>query len=95
MGSGAWHVAQLVAGHVQFITFTINTRHVTRHTIFAGQGVIMSAIYLLIPLSLLFLGLAIWAFLWAAKSRQFDDLDTPAVSILMDEQQPDKPSSDD
>lgn len=45
----------------------------------------MNAIYLLIPLSLAFLGLAIWAFLWAAKSRQFDDMETPAISILLDD----------
>ena len=45
----------------------------------------MNAIYLLIPLSLIFLGLAIAAFLWAARSRQFDDMDTPAKSILMDD----------
>lgn len=45
----------------------------------------MTAIYLLIPLSLLFLGLAIVAFLWAGRARQFDDLDSPGLSILLDE----------
>ncbi len=55
----------------------------------------MNAIYLLIPLSLLFLGLAIWAFLWAAKSRQFDDMETPAVSILMDDDKKPSDSSHD
>ena len=28
---------------------------------------------------------AVWAFFWAVRSGQFDDLDTPAVRILLDE----------
>ncbi|MEM1079998.1 MAG: cbb3-type cytochrome oxidase assembly protein CcoS [Pseudomonadota bacterium] len=42
----------------------------------------MNAIYLLIPLSLLLLSLALWAFFWAVRNDQFDDLDTPALDIL-------------
>jgi len=44
----------------------------------------MEIIYLLIPLSLILLAAAIWAFFWAIKSGQFDDLDSPALSILDD-----------
>jgi cbb3-type cytochrome oxidase maturation protein len=44
----------------------------------------MEIIYLLIPLSLGLLGVAIWAFFWAIKSGQFDDLDSPALSVLDD-----------
>ncbi|MEM7054507.1 MAG: cbb3-type cytochrome oxidase assembly protein CcoS [Pseudomonadota bacterium] len=47
----------------------------------------MKAIYLLIPLSLLLLSLAVWFFFWAVRNDQFDDLDTPAMDILDDEQQ--------
>ena len=39
----------------------------------------------LIPISLLLLGLAIWAFLWAVRRGQFDDLDTPAIDILAED----------
>ena len=46
----------------------------------------MKAIYLLIPLSLLLLSLAIWFFFWAVRNDQFDDLDTPAMDILDDEE---------
>lgn len=46
----------------------------------------MKAIYLLIPLSLLLLSLAVWAFFWAVRNDQFDDLDTPAMDILDDEE---------
>ncbi len=45
----------------------------------------MSILYVLIPLALLILAVAVWAFFWAVGSGQFDDLDTPAVRILMDD----------
>ena len=45
----------------------------------------MSSIYILIPLALVLLVVAVWAFFWAVKNEQFDDLDTPASSILFDE----------
>jgi cbb3-type cytochrome oxidase maturation protein len=45
----------------------------------------MNILYVLIPLALLILGVAVWAFFWAVGSGQFDDLDTPAVRILMDD----------
>ena len=45
----------------------------------------MSILYLLIPLALLLLGVAVWAFFWAVGSGQFDDLDTPAVRVIMDD----------
>jgi cbb3-type cytochrome oxidase maturation protein len=46
---------------------------------------ILEIIYLLIPLSLALLGVAIWGFFWAVKSGQFDDLDSPALRILDDD----------
>lgn len=46
----------------------------------------MSSLFLLIPLAMLLLVFAIWAFFWAVRSGQFDDLDTPAVEILLDEE---------
>jgi len=49
----------------------------------------MNILYVLIPLALLVLGVAVWAFFWAVGSGQFDDLDTPAVRIIMDDD--DKP----
>jgi len=42
----------------------------------------MEIIYLLIPLSLLLLCVAILGFFWAVKSGQFDDLESPALMIL-------------
>ena len=48
----------------------------------------MNILMFLIPVSMLFLGLALWAFIWAVKRGQFDDLDTPALDILEDDDRP-------
>lgn len=45
----------------------------------------MTIIYFLIPLSILVLVLAVGAFFWAVRSGQFDDMDTPAWRILLDD----------
>lgn len=45
----------------------------------------MEAIYLLIPISLVLLLVALAGFYWAVHSGQFDDLDSPAMDILDDE----------
>ena len=45
----------------------------------------MKILFLLIPLSLVLLGIAVWAFFWAVGNGQFDDLDSPAYRILMDD----------
>jgi cbb3-type cytochrome oxidase maturation protein len=52
----------------------------------------MEILYLLIPLGLVLLGIAIWGFMWAVKSGQFDDLEGPAHRILMDDDDPKIPS---
>jgi cbb3-type cytochrome oxidase maturation protein len=50
----------------------------------------MDILILLIPLSLLLVGVIAWVMLWAARSGQFDDLEGPAHSILMDDDTPHK-----
>jgi cbb3-type cytochrome oxidase maturation protein len=45
----------------------------------------MDIIFLLIPLSLVLVGGIVWAFFWAVRSGQFDDLEGPAHRILMDD----------
>ena len=45
----------------------------------------MSVIYLVLPLALLIIGLAVGAFVWAARKGQFDDLTTPAMRVLHDD----------
>ena len=48
----------------------------------------MEIIYLLIPVSLILVGLIVWIFLWAVRSGQFDDMEGPAHQILMDDDGP-------
>ncbi|MEZ5658533.1 MAG: cbb3-type cytochrome oxidase assembly protein CcoS [Burkholderiaceae bacterium] len=48
----------------------------------------MEALFLLIPLSLIALGAAIWIFLRMNASGQFDDAEGPAYSILLDDDDP-------
>ena len=45
----------------------------------------MSVIYLVLPLGLLLGGLALYACVRAIHSGQFDDMDTPAVRLLVDD----------
>ena len=48
----------------------------------------MEVVYLLIPLSILLVGVIVWVFFWAIRSGQFDDLEGPAHRILMDDDDP-------
>jgi cbb3-type cytochrome oxidase maturation protein len=48
----------------------------------------MTILLLLVPISLVLLGVAIWAFVWAVRRGQFDDLDTPAIDILREDAPP-------
>jgi cbb3-type cytochrome oxidase maturation protein len=45
----------------------------------------MSIIYVLIPLAVLIVCIAIGVFFWAVKSNQFDDLERQGYSILFDD----------
>lgn len=45
----------------------------------------MSVLYLVVPLALIVVGIAVAAFVWAAGRGQFDDLDTPAIRMLRDD----------
>ncbi len=49
--------------------------------------------YVLLPAALLFAGAAVLVFRWAVRSGQFDDLVTPAMRILGDDEP--KPKSED
>jgi cbb3-type cytochrome oxidase maturation protein len=49
----------------------------------------MIILLMLIPLSLMLLAFAIGAFVWAVRKGQFDDMDTPALDILHDDERVD------
>ena len=48
----------------------------------------MEIVTLLIGLALILVIAIIWAFFWAVKSGQFDDMEGPAQRILMDDDDP-------
>lgn len=48
----------------------------------------METVFVLVPLAVLLAALIVWIFFWAIKSGQFDDLEGPAHSILMDDDEP-------
>ncbi len=45
----------------------------------------MSVVLIMIPVALILAGLAVAAFIIAAKKGQFDDLDTPALRAIFDD----------
>ena len=55
----------------------------------------MNSLLFLVPLSVVLLVAAIGAFVWAVRRGQFDDLDTAALDILVDDEaQPHTPLPD-
>ena len=48
----------------------------------------METIFVLLPLALLIAAIAVGFFIWAARTGQFDDLETPALRILFDDDEP-------
>lgn len=54
----------------------------------------MSIIYILIPLAVILVALAIAVFFWAVKSNQFEDLERQGYSILFDDDLPEEQRRD-
>ncbi len=48
----------------------------------------MTVLYILVPIAVVLVIVAIWVFTWAVNSGQYDDLDGPAHSILFDDDDP-------
>lgn len=45
----------------------------------------MEALYLLIPISVILVFVALWVFFTASDNGQFDDLEGPALRVLRDD----------
>ena len=45
----------------------------------------MSVLFIVLPLALVIVGVAVAAFIWSTRTGQMDDLETPAVRILHDD----------
>lgn len=48
----------------------------------------MEILYLLIPIAVVLMVVAVVAFTWTVKSGQYDDMDGPAHRMLMDDDDP-------
>jgi cbb3-type cytochrome oxidase maturation protein len=46
----------------------------------------LDIVFALLPLSLILVVIAIVGYIWAVRSGQFDDLDTPALRVVLDEE---------
>ena len=51
----------------------------------------MSVLYLILPLALVFAGVAVGAFVWTVRSGQLDDVETPPRRILFDDDRTESP----
>ena len=49
----------------------------------------MNLVSVLIPVTLVLVGFGVWAFFWAVRTGQFDELDVPGWEILVED--PDDP----
>ncbi len=45
----------------------------------------MSIIYVMIPLALVLVGVAVWALVWAIRSGQFDELESHGWTPVLDD----------
>lgn len=48
----------------------------------------MSILFVMIPLAMMLLAAAVWAFFWAVRSGQFDDLEAQGTLVLFDDEPP-------
>lgn len=48
----------------------------------------LESLFLLVPIALIFVAIALKIFFWAIKSGQYDNLDTEAHRILFDDDEP-------
>lgn len=46
----------------------------------------MSVIFIVLPLGLVLAAIAVGGFIWATRSGQFDDLETPAMRAVNDDE---------
>ena len=46
----------------------------------------MSVLYLVVPLALVIVAVAVSGYLWAVRDGQMDDLETPGVRVIRDDE---------
>ena len=51
----------------------------------------MNILYLLLPAALMLAALGVAGFVWSVRSGQFDDVETPGMRVLFDDEDPKRP----
>jgi cbb3-type cytochrome oxidase maturation protein len=52
----------------------------------------MNILYLLVPIALALAAVAVYGFVWAVRSGQYEDVETPAIRMMIgDEEKPTSP----
>lgn len=46
----------------------------------------MNVLYFLVPLALLLAGIGVAAFIWSVRTGQFDDVQTPGMRVLLEDE---------
>ena len=50
----------------------------------------MNILYLLVPAALMLAALGVAGFVWSVRSGQFDDVETPGMRVLFDDEDPNR-----
>ena len=79
-------------GSIGYVSELFNSGGEFHSTSKIKEGLPLSSIYVLIPLAILLVSIAIGVFFWAVKSNQFEDLERHGSSILFDDDIPKKTS---
>jgi len=53
----------------------------------------MNVLYFLVPLALVLAGIGVAAFIWSVRTGQFDDVQTPGMRILLEDELEERSSS--
>lgn len=53
----------------------------------------MESLYILIPIAILFVIIAVVVFFWAVRSDQFEDLEREGMNVLLDDDDPKPPKT--
>jgi cbb3-type cytochrome oxidase maturation protein len=51
----------------------------------------MNVLYFLVPLALILAASGVWAFVWSVRNGQFEDVETPGMRMLFEEEEPTLP----
>lgn len=54
----------------------------------------MNVLYILVPVALLLAAAGVAGFIWSVRNDQFEDVETPGVRVLFDDEEIEPPATD-